>query len=62
MNALRLVDGVAFECFEARTGLPWARVEPIWEGLVARSLVRSDRCATTATGLRYLDTVVAEFV
>lgn len=62
MNALRLVDGVDFDAFERQTGLAWTVVEPNWESLRARELVRHDRCATTPLGLRYLDSVVAEFL
>jgi oxygen-independent coproporphyrinogen-3 oxidase len=62
LNALRLVDGVSFRTFESRTGLAWSTIAPTWETLVDQQLVRSDRCATTARGLRYLDGVVASFL
>lgn len=62
LNALRLVDGVSFATFESRSGLEWSTVAPTWETLVDQQLVRSDRCATTARGLRYLDSVVASFL
>lgn len=62
MNALRLVDGVALEDFETRTGLAWNQVAPQWHALVSEGLVREDRIATTARGLRYLDTVLERFL
>ena len=62
MNALRLVDGVETSTFPQRTGLDWAVVEDTWQQLVAQGLVRDDRIATTPTGLRYLDSVLAEFL
>lgn len=62
MNVLRLVDGVNTETFARNTGLAWQVVEPAWQRLVSQGLVRQDRIATTATGLRYLDSVLAEFL
>ncbi|MCR9261721.1 MAG: radical SAM family heme chaperone HemW [Pseudomonadaceae bacterium] len=62
MNVLRLVDGVNTETFVRNTGLAWQVVEPAWQRLVSQGLVRQDRIATTATGLRYLDSVLAEFL
>jgi oxygen-independent coproporphyrinogen-3 oxidase len=62
MNVLRLVDGVETTTFPLRTGLPWAVVEDTWQRLVSQGLVRKDRIATTPTGLRYLDSVLAEFL
>ena len=62
MNALRLVDGVSFSTLTEHTGVDVAVIEPVWSGLVEQGLVRSDRCATTALGLRYLDSVVAAFI
>jgi len=62
MNALRLLDGVSFAQFAHTTGLAWAEIEATWLNLVEQGLVRADRCATTPKGLRYLDTVVAEFI
>jgi putative oxygen-independent coproporphyrinogen III oxidase len=62
LNALRLVDGVDFSTFSTNTGLPWQAVAHMWEPLVEQGLVRADRCATTPLGLRYLDSVVAEFL
>ncbi len=62
MNVLRMVDGVEISEFILRTGLAWAVVEPTWQQLVSHGLVRHDRIATTPTGLRYLDSVLAEFL
>ncbi|MCH1549730.1 MAG: radical SAM family heme chaperone HemW [Pseudomonadales bacterium] len=62
LNALRQVDGVSLEHFSNATGLPWRTVEDTWEALVDRGLVQENQCATTALGLRYLDTIVAEFL
>lgn len=62
MNALRLVQGVPMQTFSERTGLPWEVVAPVWQRLQQQGLVAADRCATTELGLRYLDSVVAEFM
>lgn len=62
LNALRQVDGVSLEHFSNATGLPWRTVEDTWEALADRGLVQENQCATTALGLRYLDTIVAEFL
>ncbi|MFM8355645.1 MAG: radical SAM family heme chaperone HemW, partial [Gammaproteobacteria bacterium] len=62
MNALRLIEGVPFERFTATTGLPRQALEPGWSRGVDQGLLRSDRIATTETGLRYLDDVLAGFL
>ena len=62
LNALRLVEGVSFKVFEQQTGLPWISQQPTWQRLVENGLVRTDKICTTPLGLRYLDSVVAEFV
>jgi putative oxygen-independent coproporphyrinogen III oxidase len=64
LNALRLLDGVPAGSFEPRTGVPLANVMPALSRLRARELLVADpgRIATTETGLRYLDSVVAEFL
>lgn len=62
MNALRLPDGVAFECFEARTGQPREQLGATWEDLAAAGLVRRDRLATTPFGFRHLDGVLQRFL
>jgi oxygen-independent coproporphyrinogen-3 oxidase len=62
MNALRLLDGVTQQSFAERTQLPWQSVSQVWQELVDLELVRHDRCATTALGLRYLDSVLERFL
>ena len=62
MNALRLLDGVTQQSFAERTQLPWHSVSQVWQELVDLELVRHDRCATTALGLRYLDSVLERFL
>ena len=62
MNALRLLDGVTQQSFAERTQLPWQSVSQVWQELVELELVRHDRCATTALGLRYLDSVLERFL
>ena len=62
MNALRLIDGVSQDTFAERTHIAWSSIEPIWQGLAEQGLVTTDRCATTALGLRYLDSVLERFL
>jgi oxygen-independent coproporphyrinogen-3 oxidase len=62
LNALRLIDGVEKELFEQRTGCGLSSIDAVWECLRARGLVRRDRLAVTQLGLRYLDSVVGEFI
>ena len=62
MNALRLLGGVGQETFEARTGLPWACLEPRWRELAAQGLVHPDRIAATPLGLCHLDTLLQRFL
>ena len=62
MNALRLLDGVTQQSLAERTQLPWQSVSQVWQELVDLELVRHDRCATTALGLRYLDSVLERFL
>lgn len=63
MNALRLTDGVPTAAFEERTGLALATIAGKVASLRDRGLLRDDpeRLATTATGFRYLDSVLSEF-
>lgn len=62
MNALRLVDGVPWPLFEARTGLSPARIAPLWESLATQGLVERERIVTTPRGFRYLDGVLDAFL
>lgn len=62
LNALRLIDGVDEGLFEARTGLPLTTVAAPLAALRREGLLREDRLATTALGLRFLDRVVARFL
>ncbi len=62
MNALRLTEGLEIACFEQRTGIAWQAIAETWEILVAKGLLQDDRIATTPMGLRYLDSVLAEFL
>ncbi len=62
MNALRLIEGVPRSTFEARTGVPWSEIDARWQRLVDKELVHPERIATTTQGLRFLDSVVGEFV
>lgn len=62
MNALRLTEGLEVACFERRTGIAWSAIAQTWENLVAKGLLQGDRIATTPKGLRYLDSVLAEFL
>jgi len=64
MNALRLRDGFPRGLFSARTGLPWARIEPAIERLVARGLLEIDAaaCRPTPRGLDFLNEVLVEFL
>ncbi len=62
LNALRIKEGVAQDLLAPRTGLAWRELQPLWQPLARRGLVRSDRCATTPLGYRYLNSVVSEFV
>ena len=62
MNVLRLVEGVEIATFVERTGIEWAVVEPTWQKLFSQGLVEQKRIATTSMGLRYLDSVLAEFL
>ena len=61
MNALRLTDGVEAELFRARTQLKPAAIAETWAELARWGLMRTERLALTARGLRQLDGVVAHF-
>jgi oxygen-independent coproporphyrinogen-3 oxidase len=62
LNALRLIEGVPVALLQERTGCPAEKIESTWLDQQARGLMRSDRLAVTALGLRYLDTVVSAFL
>ena len=62
MNALRLVEGVSWNTFAANTGLEQAAISDVWNRLADQGLVQEARCAATARGMRYLDTVLGEFL
>ena len=62
MNALRLVEGVSESSFEERTGLPLSRISAQLGRLRALGLMRWNRLGLTESGLKVLDSVVAEFL
>ena len=64
MNALRLTQGFDAAVFEARTGLRFAQVAPTLVTLQERGLLRvvDGLWAPTATGLRFLNDVLVEFL
>jgi oxygen-independent coproporphyrinogen-3 oxidase len=62
LNALRLVDGVTFEVFSARTGLEPETLAPKWERWVESGLLRADRIAATPQGLNFIDAIIADFL
>jgi putative oxygen-independent coproporphyrinogen III oxidase len=62
LNALRLIDGVDAQLFEQRAGVPLSVIDATWQKLQAQGLMQGDRLAVTELGLRYLDTVVGEFI
>ena len=62
MNALRLVDGVVWEDFSARTGLALDEVRERCDELMEWGLLRTDRLALTQEGFRHLDAIVARFL
>jgi len=64
MNALRRKHGFSVELFCERTGLQVSALEPQLDKLIQRGLLKVDNncVATTTTGQRYLDNVVAEFL
>lgn len=62
LNALRLTDGVDPALFETHTRRSIETIEPTWRRLREQGLMRADRLAVTPTGLRYLDSIVSEFL
>jgi oxygen-independent coproporphyrinogen-3 oxidase len=63
MNALRLRSGTTVEHFESRTGIDFERIAPGVERLRAAGLLEAEPALlrATATGYRFLDSVLAEF-
>ncbi|TAL07226.1 MAG: radical SAM family heme chaperone HemW [Porticoccaceae bacterium] len=63
LNALRLNAGVPVNYFAERTGQPLTVIAGPWNDLVRQGLAAplTDRLATTPTGHRFLDTVLAAF-
>jgi len=62
MNALRLIDGVDWALFERHTGCTRSSVTTVWNDLVSDGLVRPQKCAASAKGLRYLDSLLQRFI
>ncbi|WP_019625361.1 radical SAM family heme chaperone HemW [Thioalkalivibrio sp. ALJT] len=64
LNALRLVDGVPAASFEARCGLPLARLEPALSALRDEGLLVADaqRLQATDKGLAFLNDVLERFL
>ncbi len=64
LNALRLKQGVDAALFEARTGVPFARIASVVDGVRQRGLLvaEKNRLACTPTGFNYLNTVLHEFL
>ncbi len=64
MNVLRLPEGGDHALFEARTGLPCARVRPRLETLAEEGwlVFDGDRFRASERGARYLDDLVARFL
>ena len=62
MNALRLVDGVEDELFEARTGLGYDVIANKVTEMVDWELMRTGRLALTSAGFRQLNGVVGRFL
>ena len=62
MNALRLLDGVSFELFTNRTGLPFATIREQWQILVDEGLASEERLAATPLGYRHLDSLIQRFL
>jgi oxygen-independent coproporphyrinogen-3 oxidase len=64
LNALRLVEGFETSIFTARTGLEWAVIAPVMQGLMTQGLIESqpDRHHPTAKGLQFLNDVLLAFL
>ena len=64
MNALRLAGGFRLQAFSDRTGLPEEALQPELERALERGLLRREggRISATPLGMRFLDSVVAQFL
>ncbi|MEM8766428.1 MAG: radical SAM family heme chaperone HemW [Pseudomonadota bacterium] len=62
LNALRLMNGVANERFEAATGLALSTLEPIRGTQIEAGLLREDRLAATPRGYELLDSLIAAYL
>ena len=63
LNALRLNEGFTLDLYRSRTGLDITSLEPQLESLCRRELLQlqGDTVIATATGRRFLDTLIGEF-
>jgi putative oxygen-independent coproporphyrinogen III oxidase len=63
LNALRLNEGFSLDQYHRRTGLDITSLEPQLESLYRRELLQleGNTVSATATGRRFLDTVIGEF-
>ncbi len=64
LNALRLVEGFDLAEFSARTGLPWAAMEPRMNELQDRGLIElsATRCRASPRGLQFLNDLLLWFL
>lgn len=63
LNALRLHNGVSWQLFEARTGLPYSQIAEQVAKLVKQGLlVNSHTLQPTVLGQRYLNQILKEFI
>jgi oxygen-independent coproporphyrinogen-3 oxidase len=62
LNVLRLVDGVPLSEFDATTGLPIARLEPMRSRHIADGLLHPERLAATPRGFEVLDSLIADYL
>ena len=62
LNALRLVDGVPLQEFEARTGLPLSVLSPVRDRQIEAGLLHEDRLAATPRGYAMLDSLIADYL
>ena len=62
-ECLALIDGVDVgRCSSNEQACRSRTIDATWTQVHARGLVQRDRIAVTELGLRYLDTVVGEFI